>query len=132
MRSEYDTRRNIRTRRLTGMLAAAVGSLCLFLSITGIATEHPPAGVTDAEYRAADIITSATLPGRSDGDGIILDDQDALDSDATPLSGLEEKQFFTSAGDLWRQHIAVSARPFTLRSISLVEPRFQRYRRLLN
>lgn len=126
--------RNIAAKHLVWILAAWIGSGCMTLSTAGVATERLAAGTTNADYRAAEPVTSATTPDRrgNGDDSIILDDPDAVDSDAAAPTGLEDPQPFGLAGEVPHQRVAVygHVRPDCV--ASFVEPRFLRYGRLLN
>ena len=126
--------RNIATKYLVWILAAWVGSGCMTLSTAGVAAERLTAGMTSVEYRAADLVTSATMPDRrGNGDGsLFLDDPDAVDSDAAAPTGLEDTQAFGLAGGVPHQRVAVYGRVRPGYTASFVEPRFLRYSRLLN
>jgi hypothetical protein len=132
--SKTGTMRNIATKYLVWILAAWIGSWCMTLSTAGVAAERMAAGITSVEYGAADLVTSTTRPDRrgNGDDPIILNDQDAVDSDAAAPTGLEDTQAFVLAGDVPCQRIAVyeCARPWL--TTFFVDPRFLRYARLLN
>jgi hypothetical protein len=124
--------RNFAVRYLAWILAAWMGSWCMALSTVGVAAERPPAGMMSVEYRAA-VLATSVMPGRGTGDNeIILDEQDAVDSDAATLAGLEDSQPFTFAFDVPGQRDAVYERARAWRNVSIMEPRFLRYSRLLN
>lgn len=125
--------RNIVTKYLVWILAAWIGSGCMTLSADGFAAERQPAGLTSVEYRAVDQVTSATMPNRrgNGDDSKILDDQDAVDSDAAAPTGLEDTQTFALAGDVLHQRVAVYKRVRPWVTAFFVEPRFLRYGRLL-
>jgi hypothetical protein len=126
--------RNISTKHLVWILAAWIGSGCMTLSTDGFAAERQPAGLTSVDCRAADQVTSATTPDRrgNGDDSIILDDQDAVDSDAAAPTGLEDTQALALADDVPHQRVAVYGRVRPGYTASFVEPRFLRYSRLLN
>jgi YD repeat-containing protein len=126
--------RNIATKYLAWILAAWIGSGCMTLSTAGVAAERLTAGVTSVEYRAADQVTSATMPDRrgNGDDPIILDDQDAVDSDAATPTGLENPQPFGQAVDVPHQRVTVFGCDRLWYAAFYVEPRFMRYARLLN
>jgi hypothetical protein len=133
-RSEASTMRNIATKYLVWILAAWIGSGCMTLPTAGVAAERLTAGLMSVNYRAADSITSATLSEQrgNDDESIILDDQDAVDSDAAAPTGLEDPQPFVLAVDVPHQRVAMVGcdRPWI--TAFPVEPRFLRYGRLLN
>jgi hypothetical protein len=122
------------TKYLVWILAAWIGSGCITLPTTGVAAERLTAGLTSVDYRAADLITSATLPDRhgNGDDSIIMNDPDAVDSDAAAPTGLEDTQFFALAGEVPYQCIAIDECVHPWLTTSYVEPRFLRYARLLN
>lgn len=104
------------------------------LSTAGVAAERLPVGMMSVEYRASDLVTSVTLPDRrgNGDDSILLDDPDAVDSDAAAPTGLEDQQPFALAGDVPHQRVAVYGRVHPGYTVFFVEPRFLRYGRLLN
>ena len=104
------------------------------LSTAGIATEHLAAGMTNVDYRAADQVTSATMPDRrgNGDDSISLDDQDAVDSDAAAPTGLEDPQPLGLAPEVPHRRVAIYGHVRPGYVASFVEPRFLRYGRLLN
>ena len=126
--------RNIVTKYLVWILAAWIGSGCMTLSADGFAAESQPAGLTSVEYWAAELVTSATMPDRrgNGDDPITLDDSDAVDSDASAPTGLEDTQPIGLAGDVPHRRVAVYGRVRPGYAASFVEPRFLRYSRLLN
>lgn len=126
--------RSTATKYLIWILAAWIGSGCMTLSTDGFAAERQPAGLTSVDYRAADQVTSATTPGRrgNGDDSIILDDQDAVDSDAAAPTGLEDPQPLGLAGEVPHLRVAVYEHVRPDYVASFVEPRFLRYSRLLN
>ena len=126
--------RNIATKYLVWILAAWTGSGCMTLSADGFAAERLAAGMTSVEYRAADQVTLATTPDRrgNGDDPITLDDSDAVDSDASAPTGLEDTQHIGLAGDVPHRRVAVYGRVHPGYTASFVEPRFLRYSRLLN
>ena len=104
------------------------------LSTDGVAAERLVAGIKGVEYGAAELVSSATTPDRrgNGDDSIILDDQDAVDSDTAAPTGLEDLQPFGLASDVTHQRVAVYGRVGPGYTASFVEPRFLRYSRLLN
>lgn len=122
------------TKYLVWVLAAWIGSWCVASPTAGVAAERSPAGVTSVDYRSADLVTSASMPGRrGNGDNpIVLDDPEAVDSDAAALTDLEDLQVVALTGDAPYQGVAVYERPGAWCTASFVEPRFLRYSRLLN
>jgi YD repeat-containing protein len=126
--------RNIATKYLAWILAAWIGSVCMTLSTAGVAAERQPVGLTSLEYDASDLVTSATMPDRrgNGDDSIILDDPDAVDSDAAAPTGVEDLQPFGLASDVPHQRVAVYGRVRPRYTAFFVEPRFLRYSRLLN
>jgi len=132
--SKTGTMRNTATKYLVWILAAWIGSGCMTLPTDGVAAERLAAGMTNVDYRVADQVTSATAPDRrgNGDDSIILDDQDAVDSDAAAPTGLEDPQPLGLAGDVPHQRVAVYGRVRPGYTAFFVEPRFLRYGRLLN
>lgn len=122
------------TKYLVWILAAWIGSGCMTLPTAGVAAERLTAGMTGAHCRAADQVTSASLPGRrGDGDdSTILDDPGAVDSDAAAPSSPEDTQVFAPAGEPPHQRAAGHERVRLCCTASYAEPRFLRYARLLN
>ena len=104
------------------------------LSTAGVAVERLTAGMTSVEYGAVILATSATTPDRrgNGDDAIILDEPDAVDSDAAAPAGLEDTQPFGLACNVPHQRVAVYERVRPWVTASFVEPRFLRYGRLLN
>ena len=104
------------------------------LSTAGVAAERPAAGTTSVEYRAADLVASATTPDRrgNGDDAIILDEPDAVDSDAAAPAGLEDTQPFGLACNVPHQRVALYGRVRPGYTAFFAEPRFLRYGRLLN
>lgn len=126
--------KNIAMKYLVWILAAWIGSGYMTLSSASIAADCLTVGMTSVESRAADQVTSASMPDRhGNGDeSIILDEPDAVDSDAAAPTGLEDTQVFAVAGDVPHQRIAVEhGRALPWPATSFVEPRFLRYARLL-
>jgi hypothetical protein len=132
--SKTGTMRNIATKYLVWILAAWIGSGCMTLLADGFAAEHQPAGLTSVEYRAADLVTSATMPDRrgNGDDSITLDDSDDVDSDAAAPTGLEDPQPLGLVGEVPHRRVAVYVHVRPGYVASFVEPRFLRYGRLLN
>lgn len=126
--------RNIAAKHLVWILAAWIGSGCMTLSTAGVAAERLAAGTMSVDYRAADLVTSATTSDRhgNGDDSIILDDQDAVDSDAAAPTGLEDPQPLGFAGDVPHRRVAAYGRVRPGYTAFFVEPRFLRYGRLLN
>ena len=122
------------TKYLIWMLAAWIGSWCMVMPVIGIAAERSPAGVTCVDYRTTDLTATVSTPDRrrNGDDEKILDNQEAVDSDAAAPTGLEDTQAVALAGDVPHQRIAGNGRVLSWFTASFVEPRFLRYGRLLN
>ena len=126
--------KNITVRCLVWILAAWSGSLGATLPAAATDGERPMVCVMNTEYITADLATSASVPdrhGNSDNQ-TVLDDRDVLDTDGATLAGLEDPQPPAAVGDVRHQRFAVSIDHCVFQSVSLVEPRFLRYCRLLN
>ena len=126
--------KNISARYLVWILTAWIGSLGVALPAAATVGERaaacaPNPGVFIVEF-ATD--TSASDRRGDRDDEVILDDQDAIDPDAAPLTGLEDVSFAVAVGESKYQRFAANINLCASRSRAIVEPRFLRYGRLLN
>lgn len=121
---------NIVMRCLGWILAVWIGSLGAALPATATVGDHAALGVTNARVVAAEAVTSDR---RGDSDNkAILDDQVVTYEDAVSLAAVEDPQSPAAVVDVRHQRFAVAIDRSVFQSTSLVEPRFLRYRRLLN
>jgi len=99
-------------------------------SIAASSTES----ATDCAHHALELALSAPLPNALGGEDheSVLDERDPPEAGAPTLSGEENAQPLVAVNAIRHQRAALPARRAHLDSLSLVEPRFLRYTRLLN
>lgn len=126
--------KNPTVRYLLCILGVWIAAGGMVLSFPGFAAPHPPVSATTEAYYGVDLAvdTPASVGLRSWDGEFVLDDQDSLGTDAPALTGLERSQTIAAVGSPTRQRMPVSVHVCPLYSTFLVEPRFLRYRRLLN
>lgn len=121
-------------RWLTWILGAWLVSWGLTFAAPAAGTASATESVTNRAHHALELALSAPLPNALGGEDheSVLDERDPSEADAPALSGVENTQAFALVGDVQFQRMALPARICHLDSITLVEPRFLRYSRLLN
>jgi len=121
-------------RWLSGILGVWLVSWGLTFAAPASAAACAQESATGSAHHALELALSAPLPNALGGDDhdSVLDEQDPPEAEAPTLSGVENAQAFAPVGDVQYQRAALPARVRHLDSISLVEPRFLRYSRLLN
>ena len=121
-------------RWLTGILGIWLVSWGLTFAAPASTDASAPQSATSCAHHALELALSAPLPNAFDGGEheSVLTEQDPPEAEAPTLSGVENMQAFAPVGDVQFQRTALPARICHLDSITLVEPRFLRYSRLLN
>jgi len=121
-------------RWLTGILGIWLVSWGLTFAAPASTAASSPLSATSGAHHAVELALSAPLPNALGGEDheSVLAEQDPPEADAPTLSGVENAQAFALIGDVQFQRMALPARICHLDSITLVEPRFLRYSRLLN
>ncbi|HYA37909.1 MAG TPA: hypothetical protein VEI74_06535 [Candidatus Methylomirabilis sp.] len=122
-------------RWLTGILGIWLVSWGLTFAALASTDASAPQGTTSCAHHALELALSAPLSNALGGGDheSVLDEQDPPEAGAPTLSREENAQPLVAANAIWHQRAALPARStHHIDSLSLVEPRFLRYSRLLN
>ena len=125
--------RCVAKRRLVWMLAAWIGLLGAPLSAFALERGCQTPFAMNADAVMAELSIDGMGPDRRGNheNQAILDDRDAIDHKTALTAGLENPQAPDAVGDI--SHLfGVSIDRSVFHSVSLVEPHFLRYGRLLN